>query len=187
MKKDNISLAIEKTRRNMANRKKQNTEIFMDGIVTPAEMKKLKENFDEAYYDISVLREMLGKQQDSLMSASDKTRDTIESQISALKDTEKLVFENYCNSVLSLQRAHKMRRQAMSHSSKSGRKLLKVQLSPEELALLYGVINSTEELRTKGTPEQQLAAEQKIQKVVRLIRKGERNKKVLLEILQNTR
>ena len=187
MKKDSISLAIETTRRNMANRKKQNTEIFLDGVVTPAELKRLKENFDEAYYDISVLREMLGQQQDSLIAATDKTRGMIESQMAALKDTEKLVFENYCHSVLSLQRAHKMRRQAMSNSSKGGHKLLKVRLSPEELALLYGVINSTEELKTKGTPEQQLATEQKIKKVARLIRKGERNKQVLLDILQNTR
>ena len=178
-----ISSTINQTRKKMASRRRKINRVFADGVVTDAELVRLRENFNEAYYDISVLRDMIQKQKNSLRKATGKKRAELEEQLKALEKTEKLVFDSYCRSILSLKRANKLRKPPEIKTVRDMR-VLKVQLSPEELALLYGVIHSSKELRTKGTPEQKKIAERKIKQVVKLIQNGERNKKVLMAVLE---
>ena len=183
MAPNSISSTINQTRKKLASRRRKINRIFADGVVTDAEMARLRENFNEAYYDICILRDMIQKQKKNIGKQSGNKRAALESQIKALEKAEKLVFDSYCRSILSLKRANKLRKTEATKTVHNFR-VLKVQLSPEELALLYGVIHSSKELRTKGTPEQKKAAERKIKQVVKLIQNGERNKKVLLAVLE---
>lgn len=216
MSLDSISSAIRKARRHATERKRKTRQVFQDGVVTNPEMSYLKEEFNEAYYELSVLRQMLKQQEDDMYNLPEKDRAKVAEQIEALQKTEKIVFDSYCQSVASLNKAKQMQQEAeilsrpkrksltihltakelallssmgIMANSATARKLLKVHLTPEELALLYGVVQSSKDLKTRGTDEQFKVTQKKLMQVATLIKNGERNKDVLLAALQseNTR
>lgn len=183
MQQDSIRMMVERTRKHMADRRKKTRQAFQDGMITNLEMKKLKENFDEAYLDINMLRDSLRQKKTSLKGSAGKDKAILEKQIAILQQTEELVFRSYCLSIMFLKKAHKIRRQSMTQSPRPHR-VLRIRLSPEELALLYGVIRSSKDLKKKATPEQQKASRLKLQQVAKMIQNGEKNQQVLLAVLQ---
>ena len=207
MTTNTVSSAMARSRKHIVQRRMKAQGVFMDGIVTADEMKRLQEDFNEAYYELYLLRQMLHKQKDAMHKMSDTQRAQIADQMEALKKTERLVFKSYCHSVEALKKAKTMREQnplalarektlsagkgeskKASHRSgvapRNALRRLRIRLMPEEMALLYGVVQSSKELKTKETPEKRKVSEEKLQTVARLIRQGEKNKQVLLTILQ---
>jgi len=168
----------------------------------------LKEDFNEAYYELFVLRHMLRQQKEDIHKMSDKQRAAIEDQMEALKKTERLVFKSYCHSVEALKKAQKMReqnplelvREKRPLSGKTERKntahrsgmsprnalrRLRIRLSPEEMALLSGcVLHAVDPRRSRETRS---SVERNLLHVARLIRSGERRRDVLMAALREGR
>ena len=50
MTTNSISAAMERTRKHIVQRRLKAQGVFMDGVVTADEMKRLRDDFNEAYY-----------------------------------------------------------------------------------------------------------------------------------------
>ena len=208
MTTNTVSSAMARSRKHIVQRRMKAQGVFMDGVVTADEMKHLKEDFNEAYYELYLLRQMLHKQKDTMHKMSDTQRAEIADQMEALKKTERLVFKSYCHSVEALKKAKTMREQnplalAREKTLSSGKgestkaayrsgmaprdalRRLRIRLSPEEMALLSGcVLHALDPRRGR---EDRRSVERNLLRVASLIHGGERRTDVLMAALREGR
>ena len=208
MTTNSISAAMERTRKHIVQRRLKAQGVFMDGVVTADEMKRLRDDFNEAYYELFILRHMLRQQKGNMDKMSEAQRAELANQMNALKTTEMLVFKSFCHAAEALKKARTMRSQdqvvrsrdktvkperkvrnaasrGVSLSPRNALRRLRIRLTPEEMALLSGcVLHALEPRRSRDA---RMDVERNLLRVARMIRNGERRKDVLMAALREGR